>query len=268
LSKDELLLLVITITTSCQGTKSSLETVKPSIQPIDIKPTRPAFQVTNYPVYPPPIGSSYPIQIINNPPYPLTTLGVYPQPVPRLNLTLTPTINQKPVVTAEPTQPRATPIITPCLSSNNESALTLSALQNAEYRLDAWDLNDIIQLTDGVYHRPGMPAQDNYIKLKGPIAYGDLDGDGRGDAAVILRYWGGGTGVFVFLAAVVDQNGKPYNISTRTLGDRVQILSICVLSGTITLNMLIAGPNDGLCCPTQQIISTWKLIDKELVRTR
>jgi hypothetical protein len=165
------------------------------------------------------------------------------------------------------TQPRATPVITPCLSANNESALTLAALQNAKYRLDAYSKNESVQLIDGVYHRPGTPAQDNYIKLNGPIAYGDLNGDGRGDAAVILRDWEGGTGIFVNLAVVIDRDGTPYNVSTGFLGDRVQILSSCILSGTITLNMLVAEPNEGFCCPTQQIIGSWKLVNNELVRT-
>lgn len=140
-------------------------------------------------------------------------------------------------------------------------------LQNATYRLNSISKNEIIQLENGVFHRPGTPTQNNYIKLGGPVAYGDLNGDGRGDAVVILRDWEGGTGVSVNLAAVIDQGGTPYNVSTQTLGDRVQILSSCILSGTVTLNMLVAGPNEGFCCPTQQVIESWKLVNNELVRT-
>jgi hypothetical protein len=149
--------------------------------------------------------------------------------------------------------PRETPAITPCLSSGDRSALTLTVLKNAKYRLNSVYKNEDAQLENGVYHRPGTSAQNNYIKIDGPTAYGDLNGDGRGDAAVILRDWGGGTGVSVNLAVVIDQNGKPYNIATQALGDRVHILSSCVLSEVVTLNMLVPGPNEGFCCPTQQV---------------
>ena len=72
-------------------------------------------------------------------------------------------------------------------------------LQNAQYRLNSFSENEVVQLQNGIYHRPGTSAQDNYIKLDKAIAYGDLNGDGRGDVAVILRDWKGGTGVFVNL---------------------------------------------------------------------
>jgi hypothetical protein len=155
---------------------------------------------------------------------------------------------------------------TPCLSSGDRSALTLTVLKNAKYRLNSVYKNEDAQLENGVYHRPGTSAQNNYIKIDGPTAYGDLNGDGRGDAAVILRDWGGGTGVSVNLAVVIDQNGKPYNIATQALGDRVHILSSCVLSEVVTLNMLVPGPNEGFCCPTQQVMASWKLVNNTLVR--
>ncbi len=196
------------------------------------------------------------------------TIGASPLTTP---VTRFPTQGQSPLPTASvvpsvAAPPKATPVITPCLSSNNESALTLAMLQNAEYRLNSLYENETIRLTNGIYHRPGTPAQHDYIKLDQAIAYGDLNGDGHGDAAVILRDWEGGTGVFVNLAAVIDRDGQPYNISTKDLGDRVQILSSCILSETITLNMLMAGPNEGFCCPTQQVIWSWKLVNDELVR--
>jgi hypothetical protein len=107
-SSHTLLLLIITLCTSCQGIKTSSTVVAPAIPMIDIKPTRPvrATQVTNNPAYPSPNGSSHLVQVTNSLPYPQPTLVGNPQPTPTLNLTPIPTIKQLPTVTA-------VPIITP-----------------------------------------------------------------------------------------------------------------------------------------------------------
>jgi hypothetical protein len=118
------------------------------------------------------------------------------------------------------------------------------------------------QLTDGVYYRtPSAPNEspDMYTtRFHDLFFYGDINADGLEDALVFLNTQNGGTGHFIELAAVLDQNGSAYNISTIFLGDRVVVESGKVENGIIVLNMRVQGPNDGLCCPSQ--FATWNFV--------
>jgi hypothetical protein len=145
--------------------------------------------------------------------------------------------------------------------------LTLAALQNAEYHSQDWGT---YRLTDGVYQRPptspGESSSAYTTQLLEAMASGDLNGDGAEDAAVTLATQNGGTGHFVELAAVLNIEGRPSNVSTVALGDRVVIESARIEAGTITLQMLTHGPNDPLCCASQ--LATWqfRLQGDQLIR--
>jgi hypothetical protein len=91
------------------------------------------------------------------------------------------------------------------------------------------------------------------------IAYGDLNGDGTKDAAVLLAVNTGGSGVFKYLALVIPEKGKPVNLSTISLGDRVTIKTLSIRNGKIKVKMLTHSPTDPLCCPTQEIIQGYQL---------
>lgn len=145
---------------------------------------------------------------------------------------------------------------------------TLAALRNATYQ---GIYEEPVQLTDGKY--VGEPfveggASRPTVTLADPsLALGDLNADGIQDAAVILAENSGGSGVFIYLAAVVDQNGTPINQATTFLGDRTQISSLTVEGGQILLDMITQGPDDPLCCPTLQITLRFRLAGDQLVET-
>jgi hypothetical protein len=98
-------------------------------------------------------------------------------------------------------------------------------------------------------------------------ARGDLNGDGVPDAAVVLVYWGGGSGVFNYLAAVVNEQGQPRHVASAELGDRVRIDGISIKDGTVTVNLVVQGANDPMCCPTQAATRSFSLRGQELVET-
>ena len=61
-----------------------------------------------------------------------------------------------------------------------------------------------LQLTDGKYE----DAANQYaVELSQPQASGDLNADGDSDAAVHLVVNSGGSGVFSYLSAVLNDNG-------------------------------------------------------------
>jgi hypothetical protein len=104
------------------------------------------------------------------------------------------------------------------------------------------------------------------VMLTDYAATGDLNGDGVPDAAVVLATNSGGSGVFIDLAAVVVEEGQPVNVAITPLGDRVQINSLTIQDGQIIVDMVTHGPDDPMCCPTQQVVETYELQGYELVK--
>jgi uncharacterized lipoprotein YbaY len=128
-----------------------------------------------------------------------------------------------------------------------------------------------VTLTDGAYEGEpfveGGASRPTVTFIDNPIAYGDLNGDGQEDAAVLLAENSGGSGTFVYLAAVVSQDGQPVNVATTLLGDRVQVDSLEIENNQIVVDMVQAGPDDPMCCPSQQVVKTFELQGDQLVET-
>ena len=96
--------------------------------------------------------------------------------------------------------------------------------------------------------------------LVGDVYYtGDLDGDGAQEAVVILWRSGGGTGTYTHIMVMTRQNGEIKNISSALIGDRVKLRSGQIADGKIILEVLQAGENDAMCCPTMLATRTWSL---------
>ena len=130
--------------------------------------------------------------------------------------------------------------------------LSLDILRNATYHSPDWGE---FQLSNGIYYRTPPTSQESpetyTTRLLDTILYGDINLDGFQDAVVFLSTQNGGSGHFVEMAAVLNLNGNPSNISTLYLGDRVIIESGTIQNGLITLNLRVQGPNDPLCCASQ-----------------
>ncbi|MFN2241816.1 MAG: hypothetical protein ACK2U2_05975 [Anaerolineae bacterium] len=137
--------------------------------------------------------------------------------------------------------------------------LTAESLKNAEYQ---GIYPQPIELSDGQYE--GEPfvegaASRPTVTFMEPYALGDLDGDGVEDAAVLLVESSGGSGSFVYLAAVLNRDGTPQNTATTLLGDRTQVEGLTIESGQIGLKVLTHGPDDPMCCPSQESEETYVL---------
>lgn len=124
-------------------------------------------------------------------------------------------------------------------------ALTLDALRNAEYAAGLPSY--------GTLQRDRIGAQD-------PLAFGDLDGDGVDDAAVVLLLVDGNAGHF-YLAAVLSENGAPRHVASAFLGLNIGIDLVAIADGIVTLQTKQLGPNDPNCCPTKEVVVTLQLTD-------
>jgi hypothetical protein len=138
--------------------------------------------------------------------------------------------------------------------------LTLDVLANATYHIDH-TAADTVALIDG--RHDGFPTEHLRVSLLDSMAFGDLDGDSVADAAVLLAVNHGGTGVYVTLAAVLNENGVPIHNASILLGDRVQPQRIDIDDGVVTVYMIAHGPREPMCCPTTHVIRRYALRGKE-----
>ena len=147
--------------------------------------------------------------------------------------------------------------------------LTLEQLRNAEYRLPLLGDEDTpIRFEDGegsIAYGEGATERDYAGIVDDAVAFGDLDGDGFADAAVVVFTSGGGSGTFKHLIAVLDRDGAPVQAARVYLGDRVQVESVTIASGEIVMDMLAHRRSDGLCCPTLSITRGFALRGDQLV---
>lgn len=155
--------------------------------------------------------------------------------------------------------PSATPVPTAA------PGLTLDMLRNGSYFAPVY--NHTVKLVNGAYSE-GTGTDQYSVQMLDTVAFGDLNGDGIEDAAILLVENGGGTGEFESLVAVLNTGGGPSQAGQVQLGDRVQIKSIKIDSGTIALDSMVQGPNDPMCCPSQAETQSYRLVGKALWMTR
>jgi len=102
---------------------------------------------------------------------------------------------------------------------------------NATYSIEG----DAVTLVNGEAAREAAPGAAEKIetRLFGPPAWGDLDGDGDEDAALILLHRRGGSGSFYYLAAAI-RAGQGFSGSNAVfLGDRIAPHDVQVRNGVV-----------------------------------
>jgi uncharacterized membrane protein len=155
---------------------------------------------------------------------------------------------------SDPVSPRSAP-----------AALTVESLSNATYENV---IEGRLTLTDGLFE--GEPFEEDaasrpIVKLvPGAVATGDLNGDGSEEAVVVLAHNSGGSGVFMYLAVMHENGGKPDNLATIRLGDRVKVIAVDIDEGEVVAELVEHGPDDPMCCPTRKIRREWHFRDGQL----
>jgi len=148
----------------------------------------------------------------------------------------------------------------PGLSAAALKSMTVRGLADAPAR---------ITLTDGVWtgapYSPGGASRPQVRLLERPIAWGDLDRDGRPESVVLLSQSGGGSGEFLHLAVVSARGARAQTVATRLVGDRVQVRGLRVADGRIWLDVVRAGAQDASCCPGEVSSLGWRLDRGRLV---
>lgn len=143
--------------------------------------------------------------------------------------------------------------------------LSDEGLKNMAYKSD-WTREGLAPLSNGEYREQSAPgsATETIVLLSPYIAHGELNGEPA--AAVIMITDPGGSGTFYDLAVVMEREGQFSHVATAALGDRAQINSLAIESGQIVVDMVIHGPEDPMCCPTQHVLQAYALQGEELVQ--
>ena len=114
-------------------------------------------------------------------------------------------------------------------------------------------------LKDGLYDVEAAPGSASrvVVRLADTAAFGDLDGTGGLDAAVVLVSSGGGSGTFVEIAAVTNEAGAARPAAMALLGDRVLVREVAVRDHSIVVRMRARGATDPLTLRTREITRTY-----------
>jgi hypothetical protein len=147
----------------------------------------------------------------------------------------------------EPSQPAEAPL----------PGLSLEMLKNFTYAVPDFNIDAALQ--NGAFDNGEVRVQ-----LVEPSAFGDLNGDGLEDAVAVLIVDPSGTGTFFNLVALLNQNGAPVQAAFSYIGDRQGILNLEIINGQIKLDYVTQGPEDPLCCASEHMIRTYRLVGNTL----
>jgi hypothetical protein len=139
-------------------------------------------------------------------------------------------------------------------------------LRNGTYKLPQF--GETVTLVNGAYDRAASNEDILHAALLSPIAFGDLNGDGAGDAAIFLSENGGGTGSFVSVIVMLNQGGVPVQSADRLVDDRPQVNNLAIHNGLILVDAVIHGVPDPMCCPNFPVTETLLLENSRLILTR
>lgn len=138
-------------------------------------------------------------------------------------------------------------------------------LADAGVRLPAFDSVEV-QMAAG---EGALTAADGTVTVRAGLTdwrgVQDLDGDGDLEAVAVVWSSGGGTGLFMDLAAFdLNRNGWVWRGSVP-LGDRTRVRVFALDGDVVLLHMTEHGPDDPSCCPSVATERRFRLVDDGFV---
>jgi hypothetical protein len=109
---------------------------------------------------------------------------------------------------------------------------------NGTYRIE----KDTVTLANGRAEREAAPGSaTKVVTTVADQRIGDLDGDGRNDAVVILVHQPGGSGTFYYVAALLNAPGGATATPAVLLGDRIKVSALKLDGQRIVVDLLERG---------------------------
>jgi len=141
---------------------------------------------------------------------------------------------------------------------------TAEALRNVMVK-SSWTANGTAQLRNGEYREQAAPgsAIEVFVQL-GPLI-SEAQVDNRDMAAAVIITNAGGSGTFNDLVLFVRRRGEWQNADLVPLGDRVKVEALRLTEGQVIVELIVHGPRDPLCCPTQRVTRRFELKGERLI---
>lgn len=155
-------------------------------------------------------------------------------------------------------------------SSSQQNVSLMEALPNSEYPIEV-ARSGKARLQDGVFEEAAAPgsATKTTVVLGEAKAAGDLNGDGVEDGAVTLVANPGGSGTFIYLAAVVNLGGAARPTAAILLGDRIVVKALVIRSGAITVTLLTRKADEPMAAePKVEVTRKFKVEGERLVEVQ
>jgi hypothetical protein len=138
------------------------------------------------------------------------------------------------------------------------------ALLNATY-LSEWTDEGVVTLAEGEYRAAAGPNRELLIALE-ESATGDLDGDGIEDAVAVLFEQTSGTETFYRLHALLSDGREVRDVSSRLIGDRVEVRALRIEDGVIEADLLVQRPGEFLTAqPSVPVTTEFVLTNRGLL---
>ncbi len=139
-----------------------------------------------------------------------------------------------------------------CAGSSTPPQITEARSQRADpgnttYRIEG----QAVRLVDGRALTEILPgaASKTITRVFGQPVYGDLDGNGETDAALVLVQTGGGSGIFYYAAAALNAEGAWRGTSAVFLGDRIAPEDITIKEHLIIVTYSDRRRDDPMTAP-------------------
>lgn len=150
-------------------------------------------------------------------------------------------------------------------SATPHTATRVADPLNAVYVIDGASTT----LTNGISKIPAAPGSAETVttQIFGAPVYGDVNGDGVNDAALILVQSGAGSGTFYYTAVALATSSNATDGATGTigtnaifLGDRIAPDTTQIANGIITVNYADRKPTDPMSTPPSVGVSKYLVV--------
>jgi len=135
---------------------------------------------------------------------------------------------------------------------------------NASYMVEGQK----IRLIDGRSETEAAPGSAAKVitSVFGKPVYGNIDGQGDVDAALILTYDSGGSGTFFYVAAALNVKGNYRGTHAVLLGDRVAPQNVSVRNGVIVANYVDRRPEESMAASPSVGRSKYLIIESDVLK--
>jgi hypothetical protein len=129
---------------------------------------------------------------------------------------------------------------------------------NATYSIEG----DRIRLQDGRSEIATMPHSAITMKtaVYGKTVYGDINGDGTEDAAILLIHDPGGSGTFFYVAGALNINSKYQGTNAVLLGDRITPRDLQIQNGVLIAKYTDRRPGEPMIALPSVLISKYLIL--------